>query len=63
MKRTCEGLVSSYTAHNAVPGLSVLLTGTSLVLDDDFTLQEGDEVTIDIESIGTQKTPSCRLSR
>ncbi|WP_058995195.1 fumarylacetoacetate hydrolase family protein [Haloarcula sp. CBA1127] len=53
MKRTCEELVSYYTAHNAVPELSVLLTGTSLVPDDDFTLQEGDEVTIDIESIGT----------
>ncbi|KOX92078.1 fumarylacetoacetate hydrolase family protein [Haloarcula rubripromontorii] len=55
MKRTCEELVSYYTAHNAVPELSVLLTGTSLVPDDDFTLQEGDEVTIDIESIGTLK--------
>ncbi|AUG47703.1 fumarylacetoacetate hydrolase [Haloarcula taiwanensis] len=57
MKRTCEELVSYYTAHNAVPELSVLLTGTSLVPDDDFTLQEGDEVTIDIESIGTLKNP------
>ncbi|GAA5430650.1 fumarylacetoacetate hydrolase family protein [Haloarcula japonica] len=57
MKRTCEELVSYYTAHNAVPELSVLLTGTSLVPDDDFTLQEGDEVTIDIESIGRLKNP------
>ncbi|MFY4812600.1 fumarylacetoacetate hydrolase family protein [Haloarcula sp. AONF1] len=57
MKRTCEELVSYYTAHNAVPELSVLLTGTSLVPDDAFTLQEGDEVTIDIESIGTLKNP------
>ncbi|NHX41244.1 MULTISPECIES: fumarylacetoacetate hydrolase family protein [Haloarcula] len=53
MKRTCEELVSYYTAHNAVPELSVLLTGTSLVPDDDFTLQEGDQVSINIESIGT----------
>lgn len=57
MKRTCEELVSYYTAHNAVPELSVLLTGTSLVPDDDFTLQEGDQVSIDIESIGTLKNP------
>ncbi|GGK76173.1 fumarylacetoacetate hydrolase family protein [Haloarcula sebkhae] len=57
MKRTCEELVSYYTAHNAVPELSVLLTGTSLVPDDDFTLQEGDQVTVDIESIGTLKNP------
>ena len=53
MKRTCEELVSYYTAHNAVPELSVLLTGTSLVPDDDFTLQERDQVSINIESIGT----------
>jgi len=53
MKRTCEDLVSYYNAHNAVPELSVLLTGTCLVPDDDFTLQEGDEISIDIESIGT----------
>ena len=53
MKRTCEELVSYYTAHNAVPEVSVLLTGTSLVPDDDFTLQEGDQITIEIESIGT----------
>ncbi|WP_336339537.1 fumarylacetoacetate hydrolase family protein [Haloarcula brevis] len=55
MDRTCEGLVSTYTAHNAVPELSVLLTGTCLVPDDDFTLQEGDEVAISIEDIGTLK--------
>ncbi|MFB6223141.1 MAG: fumarylacetoacetate hydrolase family protein [Haloarcula sp.] len=53
MKRTCEELVSYYNAHNAVPELSVLLTGTSLVPDEDFTLQEGDRIAIDIESIGT----------
>lgn len=53
MARTCEDLVSTYTAHNAVPELSVLLTGTCLVPDDDFTLQAGDEVAISIESIGT----------
>jgi 2-dehydro-3-deoxy-D-arabinonate dehydratase len=55
MDRSCEELVSTYTAHNAVPELSVLLTGTCLVPDDDFTLQEGDEVAISIESIGTLK--------
>ena len=45
--------VSYYTRHNAVPELAVLLTGTSLVPEDDFTLREGDEVSIEIESIGT----------
>lgn len=53
MARTCEELVSWLTRHNEVPELSVLLTGTSLVPEAEFTLREGDRVTIDIESIGT----------
>ena len=53
MVRSCEELVSYYTRHNAVPELSVLLTGTSLVPENDFTLRAGDEVTIEIEGIGT----------
>lgn len=53
MVRTCEELVSYYTRHNAPPELSVLLTGTSLVPEDEFTLQQGDVVRIDIEGIGT----------
>lgn len=53
MDRTCDELVSYYTRHNAVPEVSVLLTGTSLVPPEEFTLHEGDRVTIEIESIGT----------
>jgi 2-dehydro-3-deoxy-D-arabinonate dehydratase len=53
MVRTCEELVDYYTSHNSVPETSVLLTGTSLVPEDDFTLRAGDRVTIDIEAIGT----------
>ena len=53
MVRTCEELVSYYTRHNAIPELSVLLTGTSLVPENDFTLREGDEVHIEIEGIGS----------
>ena len=53
MKRTCEELVGYYTSHNSVPETAVLLTGTSLVPDDDFTLQEGDRVSIEMEGIGT----------
>ena len=52
MHRTCEELTSYFTRHNAVPELAVLLTGTSLVPDDDFTLREGDSVTISIDSLG-----------
>ena len=53
MVRTCEELVSYYTRHNAVPERAVLLTGTSIVPPDEFTLREGDSVGIDIEGIGT----------
>ncbi|MFC6976708.1 fumarylacetoacetate hydrolase family protein [Halomicroarcula sp. GCM10025709] len=52
MIRSCEELVSCYRDHNAVPEVSVLLTGTSLVPEDGFTLQEGDHVEIAIEDIG-----------
>ena len=53
MVRTCNELISYYTRHNTVPELSVLLTGTSLVPEDDFTLQDGDRIDIYIEGIGT----------
>ena len=52
MARTCEELVSWLTRHNAVPDLSVLLTGTSLVPDEGFTLREGDRISIEIENVG-----------
>jgi 2-dehydro-3-deoxy-D-arabinonate dehydratase len=57
MARTCEELVDYYTRHNAVPERAVLLTGTSIVPPDEFDLQEGDSVSIDIESIGTLENP------
>ena len=53
MVRTCEELVSYLNRHNTVPELSVLLTGTSLVPEDDFTLEEDDRISISIEDIGT----------
>lgn len=53
MVRTCEELTSYLTRHNAIPELTVLLTGTSLVPSEEFTLQPGDRVAIDIDGIGT----------
>lgn len=53
MAQTCDNLVSFYNRHNAVPELAVLLTGTAIVPDESFTLQEGDHVSIDLEAIGT----------
>jgi len=53
MVRTCEELVDFYTRYNEVPELSVLLTGTSIIPPDSVTLHEGDEISIEIENIGT----------
>jgi len=53
MVRSCEELVDYWTRHNAVPEFGVLLTGTSLVPPDEFSLREGDRVRIEIESIGS----------
>lgn len=52
MDRTCEELISYYSRHNSVPELAVLLTGTALIPDEDFTLEPDDQIMIDIEKIG-----------
>lgn len=55
MARSCEELARAYERHNHVPQFSVLLTGTSIVPPDEFTLRPDDEITISIENIGTLK--------
>ncbi|WP_265110748.1 fumarylacetoacetate hydrolase family protein [Halosolutus halophilus] len=52
MVRSHDELVSYLARHNAIPETTVLLTGTSLVPDDDFTLEAGDRVAIEIDGIG-----------
>ncbi|MCG1003193.1 MULTISPECIES: fumarylacetoacetate hydrolase family protein [Halobacterium] len=52
MATTCETLVKYLRRHNDLPETVVLLTGTALVPPDTFSLDEGDEVTIDIDHIG-----------
>jgi 2-dehydro-3-deoxy-D-arabinonate dehydratase len=52
MARLCEELVSFLNRHNTVPETAVLLTGTSLVPEEGFTLEPGDQINIDIEGIG-----------
>lgn len=53
MVRTCDELVSYVRRHNVVPETAVLLTGTSLVPPDSFSLRADDLVSIAIEGIGT----------
>ncbi|MFC7068661.1 fumarylacetoacetate hydrolase family protein [Halobaculum lipolyticum] len=57
MVRSLDELVDCYVDHNAIPELSVLLTGTSLVPDETFTLREGDRIDIGIEGIGSMTNP------
>lgn len=53
MVREPDDLVAWLSRHNRLPEVCVLLTGTSLVPPDEFTLAVGDVVAIDIEGIGT----------
>ena len=57
MIRSCEELTACFRTHNSVPEVAVLMTGTSLVPPDEFTLEAGDEVRIHIENIGTLVNP------
>ncbi|EMA46923.1 fumarylacetoacetate (FAA) hydrolase [Halococcus saccharolyticus DSM 5350] len=53
MVKTCDELASALTKSNPVPETAVLLTGTALVPDEEFTLHPEDEIEITIENIGT----------
>ena len=53
MARTCEDLADWLQRHNVVPNMTAVLTGTAIVPPPEFTLQEGDIVTISIDGIGT----------
>jgi 2-dehydro-3-deoxy-D-arabinonate dehydratase len=57
MKRTFDELVSYLLRDNPVPEGSVLLTGTGLVPPDDFTLEPGHVVEIEVPGIGTLSNP------
>ena len=57
MKRTFEELVSFLVRDNPVPEGSVLLTGTGLVPPDDFTLEPGHIVEIEVPGIGILSNP------
>ena len=53
MARTCQELADWLQRHNDVPNMTAVLTGTPIVPPPDFTLQEGDTVSITIQHIGT----------
>jgi 2-dehydro-3-deoxy-D-arabinonate dehydratase len=53
MKRSFEDLVSWLGRENHFPDGVILLTGTGIVPPDHFTLEHGDDISIDISDIGT----------
>jgi 2-dehydro-3-deoxy-D-arabinonate dehydratase len=52
MVTSCEKLATYYERSNPVPECAVLLTGTSLVPGEEFTLTESDKIDIAIDEIG-----------
>lgn len=53
MKRDCAYLADWLQRHNAIPDATVVMTGTGTIPPPEFTLQDGDVVSIQIEKIGT----------
>jgi 2-dehydro-3-deoxy-D-arabinonate dehydratase len=53
MKRTPEELVSFVFRECSFPDGCLIMTGTGIVPEHDFTLQAGDEISISIDGIGT----------
>jgi 2-dehydro-3-deoxy-D-arabinonate dehydratase len=57
MARPFADLVGYLGRENEFPQGVVLLTGTGVVPPDDFTLADGDVVTIEIDGIGVLRNP------
>jgi 2-dehydro-3-deoxy-D-arabinonate dehydratase len=57
MARPLEELVDWLGRENEFPNGVILLTGTGVVPPDDFTLQHGDVVTIEIDGVGALVNP------
>lgn len=57
LNRTLPELATWLGKEDDFPTGAFLLTGTGIVPDDDFTLQDGDEVAIEVTGIGTLRNP------
>jgi 2-dehydro-3-deoxy-D-arabinonate dehydratase len=60
MKRSFEDLIDWLFKDNSFPDGVILLTGTGVVPPNEFTLEAGDVVSIDITGIGTLTNPVVR---
>jgi 2-dehydro-3-deoxy-D-arabinonate dehydratase len=63
MKRRVPELLEFLKRDNQLETFTMLMTGTSIVPPDDFTLQTGDEVEVEIEKIGMLKNRVKKLSQ
>jgi 2-dehydro-3-deoxy-D-arabinonate dehydratase len=60
MARRFEDLIDWLGRDNRFPDGVILLTGTGIVPPDEFTLENGDEVHITIDGVGTLSNPVIR---
>ena len=59
--RTFDDLVGYLRRHNDFPAGVVLMTGTGIIPPSEFTLEDGDDVEIAIDGIGSLRNPVIRL--
>ncbi len=57
--RKIETLVEYLTRSNKIPGATVLLTGTGIIVKEDAALQPGDICEISVTGIGTLSNPAA----
>ncbi len=62
LHRTLEDLVSYLHRYNEFPHGVILMTGTGIIPPSEFTLEDGDMVSIEIEGIGTLRNSVKRLA-
>ncbi len=57
LARTFDDLIEWLYRENSLPTGAFLMTGTGIVPDDDFTLEDGDSVSIEVTGVGTLTNP------
>jgi 2-dehydro-3-deoxy-D-arabinonate dehydratase len=62
MKRPFDELVDYLARYNVIEDGTVLLTGTGVVPPDDFSLDDGQLVEIEVSEIGTLRNPVRKLT-
>ena len=53
MKRKCDELNDWLNRSNEIPDGTAVMTGTGIIPPMEFSLKEGDKISISIENIGT----------